>query len=97
MRKHPNSDALRHIADWLDQSGAYLTAVGVHFKLTDESPATFSLAVGDINGRVDASMDHTVFVHGKLFEMAAILISEKSRVGREKSVTRNEFVIGGAA
>lgn len=92
---HPASAKLRQIAAWLDERGEHIGEISLTLRLANESPSNFAKVVTNTEAKVDSQLDHTVFAHGQLFGMRTMLMADKSKVGRVKTVTREEFVIGG--
>lgn len=100
--KHPSSDGLRKLADWLDdQDVARVGGLNVGFWLTNETPELFSEMVRATGAKIDASLTNTVFASGALFGISVGFYAAKAKVGAVRKVVREveveEFVIPGAA
>lgn len=96
--KHPSSDGLRKLADWLDQND---TGLSSHFvigcALAEETPELFAWLVRETGANLETSYNGTVFADGKLFGISVGFYAAKAKVGAVRKVVRevDEFVIAG--
>lgn len=92
--KHPSSDALRQIADWLDQNGGSLKTATVSFwteRLTPETFAELRARIGE-HKIVDASGHYPQLLRDFGGANLQVFFS-RDEVGTKRVVTREEFVI----
>lgn len=98
--KHPDSDKLRRLADWLDEhTGMPASVSRVVFNLDSETAANFRI-FGVLTG-LEANLEDSHFASYKGYVAGCriYLSAFKPSIGTKRTVVREveEFVIGDAA
>lgn len=92
--KHPNSDALRALADWMDENGHELSVLGVSVDLVQETPEAFGAFIKATAAAVDSSLQHVIFARGQACGLSIHCSAMRDKVGTKRVVAREEYVFG---
>ena len=90
--RHPSSDGLRKLADWLDQHGQNVDNVSAHGWMRAATPEAFAALRRDFGGEIKGVNDSFPQLRAAFGEIEARVFFDKKAVFVRKVVEREEVV-----
>ena len=90
--KHPSSDGLRKLADWLDEHGGNVRDVTAGGWMKAETPEALAILRRDAGGEIAGTSDRFPHLRTEFAGVSARLYFDKEKVFTRRVVEREEFV-----
>lgn len=95
--KHPSSDGLRKLADWLDANPGLIEVNEIPVQLMNKTPDGFAKAVDALRAKVDDDRARrVVFVAAQLHGLDIRMCELREKVGQKVVRELPDFLVHGA-